>query len=261
MLSTLLKNDIRDYWQKISLTWLFFLFIGISIIFFFPFRNSISHALAPIAVGSYLVSSAGFYLTPVITALVLFNKSMYDNNAYLTHSIPAKTSSIVISKLLTYTLFSALGAIISAIIIEYLPKYFFSTKSNTELIREKLPNLADITFGDVVIQIGIPMLLAAISLMLLFILATSISHRLLPKYQSIATVLIVILLLLLTMGFSLLLFKLNITDGSNLLSISSPNMADTKLNGLYIDQIIFYTTQIIVLFGAVVYVNNNKLKV
>ncbi len=256
MLGVLLKNDIKQFWRKISVLWLVFFALSGSSMVLFPFMNTVGSIVNGFASFTYLLSVAGIFLAPLSVFLTLFSRTMFHHEAYLTHSIPSKTSTIVISKVITYALFSIVGEVFAAIVFIYIPKYVFSSYVMSDAVEK----LSTYDVFEVIVETALPIYLDVFAFVLMIVLARTIAQALNTSKKSLAAAVVFILLFLLLLIITIELFNFKVIDGSYL-KIYSKHMMDGRINGLYLDQIVFCIVQIVVYTIAIITVNTKKLKI
>ncbi|MSS64694.1 hypothetical protein [Velocimicrobium porci] len=103
--------------------------------------------IIPTAITSlYVISIVATFIITFFLIVYRFYKSMVTNEGYLTHTLPVTTTKLILSKLISATLWAILASIIAliSILILYFDvtefqelKHFFSS-SNLQLIAEEL---------------------------------------------------------------------------------------------------------------------------
>ncbi len=261
MLRVLLKNDIKNFWDKVSMLWLVFLVSSISIIFFVPFISYKGDYISAITIATYIFSTAGFYLSPLLIAIAYFRKSMYGTEGYLTHSIPAKTSIIVLSKLITIAIFTLIGEILASYVLLYLPRYFLFIEGGLIFFTSPVQHLYGISFSEIMIQFLIPVYLGTTTFTLMILFSQTVAQMVNKSSKSLITALLFILIYFVATLLTLLLMDYDASKSSNVIQVGATHLNYGHFDKLYISQIVFYISQILILSAATIIINAKRLKI
>lgn len=136
MLIKLIKHDIISLFKRIGLSWLIF---GAIILISIPVGRSIEGTYETQKIALVLIALSvacfGFSISGLISSFPWFLSKMFSNEGYLTHTLPARTSTIVLSKMFATLLLSFLGFVLA--ILSY---YLFSMAVFGDLMRKIAPD-------------------------------------------------------------------------------------------------------------------------
>ncbi len=262
MLGVLLKNDIKLFWKRLSIWWAISGFICVSSLFFFPFIELLRSSISIIFVTTYTIAVIGLVYSPSLIGMMYFADNMYGNEGYLTHSIPTRTSTIVISKVITFSIFSIIGGLLGSIIYISWPSLFsiknnLAMLTNTDTSAELNPSILLKMF----VQLGIPLLLSLLVFTLIILFAQSLAQSMDTKKKRLAGIIIFIVIFLAVELISLAFFNDNVLLGGNSTDFSSPDVNDWVFNKFYIGQMVFNLVEIALLLVGVLYISSKKLRI
>ncbi len=230
MLIKLIKHDFISLFKRISLTWLIF-----SILFLIAFVvaktiRSVEDTYKIIFITiSFTIVFLGFTFSGLLSSFGWFEKKMFSTQGYLTHTLPAKTSTIVLSKIISTLVLSTLGFILAILC---------STIISVSLVRDLLHGMnSDFPFymtpiteiiKDVFSEIGIKIAIGNFLKTLAFIMMVyfSISVAQLVNFGSRSFMAIIIFIILSVVFGSLSYYIIDLFGNVNY----NPNLSVMELN-------------------------------
>ena len=148
MLVKLLKYNLNDLFKNLIVFYTISIFFALLTRMFFMVENSvIMDVIAKICSGVTISMIFNIIVNNTIRVWVRFKQNLYEDESYLTHTLPLKTHTLYLSKILGMfiTLFVSVGVIALTLFIAYY------SKENIELLKQILLPVADI-YGTTIIS-------------------------------------------------------------------------------------------------------------
>ena len=148
MLKKLLKYDLKDIYKELIIFYILSIIFAIITRILFNIENSaIFNILAQISSGITISMIFNILINNIMRIWGRFKKNIYNDEAYLTHTLPVTKENIYLAKFLTIiiTMFTSIIIIILTIFIAYY------SKENIELLKSFLVSL--VSFYDTNITI------------------------------------------------------------------------------------------------------------
>ena len=149
MLKKLLKYDIKDIYKVLIYFYLLAIFSSIITRILFSIENStIFNILAQISSGFTIAMIANILINNLMRIWVRFKNNFYNDEAYLTHTLPVSKNNLYLSKFLAQitTIFTSILIIIITLFIAYY------SKENIEILKNILLPIANV-YNSTIINI------------------------------------------------------------------------------------------------------------
>ena len=147
MLSKLIKYDIKSMLKFISVFYILGIFFAILTRIFFSFDNSLMlNIIGQITSGAAISMMASIIINNLMRSWVRFKNTLYDDESYLTHTLPIDKKTIYLSKIIT----SCIVMIISFFVIAIILFIAYYSEANIELLKNILLPIATILNSTVI---------------------------------------------------------------------------------------------------------------
>ena len=147
MLKKLQKYDLQDIYKRVIIFYSLSLFFGILTRLFLSIENSfIMNVIGKICSGTTIAMIFNILINNLMRLWVRFKNNFYDDESYLTHTLPIDKKTLYLSKTLTsiITLFSSVLVIGITLFIAYY------SKENIEVVKNLLLPLATVYESTVI---------------------------------------------------------------------------------------------------------------
>ncbi len=141
MLSKLIKYDIKRIAKFLLVFYVLAIFSAILTRLLFMVNNSfIIGILAQICSGFTCAMIANILINTLMRQWVKFKSTLYDDESYLTHTLPVEKSSIYMSKIIV-----SIGSIIISVLVIFLTLFIaYYSKENIEVLKNTLLPIANL---------------------------------------------------------------------------------------------------------------------
>lgn len=141
MLSKLIKYDIKRIAKFLLVFYVLAIFSAILTRLLFMVNNSfIIGILAQICSGFSCAMIANILINTLMRQWVKFKSTLYDDESYLTHTLPVEKSSIYMSKIIV-----SIGSIIISVLVIFLTLFIaYYSKENIEVLKNTLLPIANL---------------------------------------------------------------------------------------------------------------------
>lgn len=183
MLIKLIKHDFISLMKKMTSVWIILgIVLGIQILIStndISIDNSFGYpipkygVLAGIGLTVSTIISFSFFISGFIIAVQWFSRKMFKNEGYLTHTLPAKTSSIVISKVIVAVISNIIAGILGFLSMQAIAKGFRLAEP-LELIKFAISFALD-GEPETFLKISTFLIISGLSFMMFAFLAISIT--------------------------------------------------------------------------------------
>ena len=158
MLAKLLKYDFKKIYKFLIIFYSLAIFFAILTRIFFQIDNSfVMSIVAKICSGATISMIVSIIINNVMRLWVKFKNTLYDDESYLTHTLPVTKSSLYISKIIT----AILTMLTSVIVIALTLFIAYYSKENIETLKNLILPIADILDSSI---IGVVILFLAVLL-------------------------------------------------------------------------------------------------
>lgn len=158
MLTKLLKYDFKKIYKFLIIFYLLAIFFAILTRIFFQIDNSfVMSIVAKICSGATISMIVSIIINNVMRLWVKFKNTLYDDESYLTHTLPVTKNSIYISKIIT-AIITMLTSVIAIAITLFIAYY---SKENLEALKNLILPIADVLDSSI---IGVVILFLAVLL-------------------------------------------------------------------------------------------------
>ncbi|MDE5888532.1 MAG: hypothetical protein K2H20_00780, partial [Bacilli bacterium] len=147
MLTKLLKYDFKKIYKFLIIFYLLAIFFAILTRLFYQIDNSfVMNIVAKICSGATIAMIISIIINNVLRLWVKFKNTLYDDESYLTHTLPVTKKTIYLSKIVTsiITMFTSVLAIAITLFIAYY------SKSNIELLKNILIPIANVFDSSII---------------------------------------------------------------------------------------------------------------
>ncbi len=182
MLSKLIKHDLISLSKRITIAWLIFgvLFL-LDIIVGKTITDDLEIGKIMFVTMASITVFIGFSWSGLLASFGWFSKKMFSNQGYLTHTLPAKTSTIVLSKIISTFILSGIGfilALLSSYIlsIALLGDMFQQMNAELPLAFSGISEVLTEVFSDLGLKIAISQFLKVLSFILLVFFCISLAQ-------------------------------------------------------------------------------------
>lgn len=158
MLTKLLKYDFKKIYKFLIIFYSLAIFFAILTRIFFQIDNSfVMRIVAKICSGATISMIVSIIINNVMRLWVKFKNTLYDDESYLTHTLPVTKSSLYISKIITaiITMITSVLAIAITLFIAYY------SKENILILKNLILPIADVLDSSI---IGVVILFLAVLL-------------------------------------------------------------------------------------------------
>ena len=147
MLSKLIKYDIKSMLKFISVFYILGIFFAILTRIFFSFDNSLMlRIIGEITSGAAISMMISILINNLMRSWVRFKNTLYDDESYLTHTLPIDKKTIYLSKAIT----SFLVMLISFVFIAIILFIAYYSKANIETLKNILFPIATLLNSTVI---------------------------------------------------------------------------------------------------------------
>lgn len=147
MLGKLIKYDLKPMLKFISVFYILGIVFAILTRIFFSVENSLMiNILGQITTGATISMLISILINNTMRLWVRFKNTLYDDESYLTHTLPVDKKNIYLSKFFS-SLITLFISFVVAIIIMFIAYY---SKENLELLKNLLLPLANILNIDLI---------------------------------------------------------------------------------------------------------------
>lgn len=147
MLSKLIKYDIKSMLKFISVFYILGIFFAILTRIFFSFDNSLMlRIIGEITSGAVISMMISILINNLMRSWVRFKNTLYDDESYLTHTLPIDKKTIYLSKVIT----SFLVMLISFVFIAIILFIAYYSKANIETLKNILFPIATLLNSTVI---------------------------------------------------------------------------------------------------------------
>lgn len=147
MLTKLLKYDFKKIYKFLIIFYLLAIFFAILTRVFFCIDNSfVMSVVAKICSGATIAMIVSIIINNIMRLWVKFKNTLYDDESYLTHTLPVTKKELYLSKILVTiaTLFTSILVITLTLFIAYY------SKENLENLKNILLPLADLLNSSII---------------------------------------------------------------------------------------------------------------
>lgn len=147
MLSKLIKYDIKSMLKFISVFYILGIFFAILTRIFFSFDNSLMlRIIGEITSGAAISMMISILINNLMRSWVRLKNTLYDDESYLTHTLPIDKKTIYLSKVIT----SFLVMLISFVFIAIILFIAYYSKANIETLKNILFPIATLLNSTVI---------------------------------------------------------------------------------------------------------------
>lgn len=147
MLNKLIKYDIKSMLKFISVFYILGIFFAILTRIFFSFDNSLMlRIIGEITSGAAISMMISILINNLMRSWVRFKNTLYDDESYLTHTLPIDKKTIYLSKVIT----SFLVMLISFVFIAIILFIAYYSKANIETLKNILFPIATLLNSTVI---------------------------------------------------------------------------------------------------------------
>lgn len=147
MLTKLLKYDFKKIYKFLIIFYSLAIFFAILTRIFFQIDNSfVMSIVAKICSGATISMIVSIIINNIMRLWVKFKNTLYDDESYLTHTLPVTKSSLYISKIIT-AITTMLTSVIAIAITLFIAYY---SKENIESLKNLILPIADVLDSSII---------------------------------------------------------------------------------------------------------------